>query len=70
MILINYMYFDMIRWQGSYSTYLNEIFEMNMRALKGKSQRKFYEVLKEYPIVKYEYNCDGKFTRKSITSKF
>ena len=45
---------------------LNVLFEYEMRKLEDSDFGQFNEYINDYPIIRYEYNIDGGFTRKSV----
>jgi len=45
---------------------IHDLFEEEMNKCFEKDEEKFYKLLDEYPIIKYEYNYNNEFERKSI----
>lgn len=59
--------FDMERKNpnGFYEN-LNELFEEKMEMVRIRNKSEYLKILKDHPIIRYEYNCEGCFERKSI----
>lgn len=58
--------YDMYRRRGIHTENLEDLFERTMFWLRRGDISKYYEVLNDYPIIKYEYNYADTFERKSI----
>ena len=64
----NSYFFDMERTnpRHGYFENLNEMFEEQMEMARVKSPKEYLRLLKENPIIRFDYNCEGHFERKSI----
>ncbi len=45
---------------------LNEMFEENMEAIRIKDHKMYLKLLKENPIIRFDYNCESCFERKTV----
>ena len=59
--------YDMYRRRDIHVVSLDDLFERTMSWVKKRDESKYLELLKEYPIIRYDYNCEGEFRRKSVT---
>lgn len=58
--------YDMYRVRGIHSQSLDDLFQRMMVWLQRGDKDKFFEVLEDYPIIKYDYKYKDVFRRKSI----
>lgn len=59
-------YFDISRDFGRFYS-LNGCFEETMEHLRKNDKNKYKEMLDKYPIIRYEYNYENTFSRKTIS---